>query len=77
MYLEHATAGAEEYIQGLLFSDSLSLKMKAMRFFETSVITQQHRHTMATSTPQALNMSCPKTDTNQWALRISTQAEHN
>ena len=54
VYIEYATAGANEYIQGPMFSDSLSLNMKALRFFETSVITQQHSHKMAKSTPQAL-----------------------
>jgi hypothetical protein len=39
--------------KGSPFSDSLTLKMKALRFFETSGITQQHRHKMATSKPQA------------------------
>ena len=40
--------------RGPTYSDSLSLNMKTLRFFETSVITQQHRRKMATSMPQAL-----------------------
>jgi hypothetical protein len=53
VYLEHATARGKMYTEGSLFSNGLSLKMKALRFFETSGITQQYRHKIATSKPQA------------------------